>query len=62
VPSARLGRRFPEAAVMSLLHSARINGHDPSAYLRDVLERLALQAASRINELLPHRWTPPTIS
>ena len=26
---------------MSLVHSARINGHDPNAYLRDVLERLA---------------------
>lgn len=33
-----------------------INGHDPYAYLRDVLERLPTQAASRIGELLPHRW------
>lgn len=44
------------AAVMSLVHSARINGHDPYAYLRDVLERLPTQPASRIDELLPHRW------
>jgi hypothetical protein len=35
-----------------------INGHDPYAYLRDVLERLPTQAASRIGELLPHRWQP----
>lgn len=29
------------------------------AYLRDVLERLPTQQASRIDELLPHRWPPP---
>jgi transposase len=53
--SLRAGKRA--AAVMSLLHSARINGHDPYAYLRDVLQRLPTQPASRIEELLPHRWT-----
>ena len=47
------------AAVMSLVHSARLNGHDPYAYLRDVLERLPTQPASRIAELLPHRWQAP---
>lgn len=52
--SLRAGKRA--AAVMSLIHSARVNGHDPYAYLRDVLERLPTQAASRIGELLPHRW------
>ena len=36
---------------MSLVHSARMNGHDPYAYLRDVLERLPTQPASRIAEL-----------
>lgn len=55
--SLRAGKRA--AAVMSLLHSARINGHDPYAYLKDVLERLPTHSASRIDELLPHRWTPP---
>ena len=43
-------------AVMSLLHSARLNGHDPYAYLKDVLTRLPTQPASRIEELLPHLW------
>jgi hypothetical protein len=43
---------------MSLLHSARINGHEPYAYFKDVLERLPTQPASRIDELLPHRWSP----
>lgn len=54
--SQRAGKRA--AAIMSLLHSARINGHDPYVYLRDVLERLPLQPASGIDELLPHRWSP----
>jgi transposase len=53
--SLRAGKRA--AAVMSLIHSARLNGHDPYAYMRDVLERLPTQPASRIDELLPHRWT-----
>jgi hypothetical protein len=46
------------AAVMSLVHSARLNGLEPYAYLRDVLERLPTQPASRIAELLPHHWSP----
>jgi transposase len=54
--SLRAGKRA--AAVMSLVHSARLNGHEPYAYLRDVLERLPTQPASRIKELLPHRWQP----
>lgn len=54
--SLRAGKRA--AAVMSLLHSARINGHDPYAYFKDVLERLPTHPASRIDELLPHRWSP----
>jgi len=48
------------AAVISLVHSARLNGHDPYAYLKDVLERLPTQPASRVEELLPHRWQPST--
>ena len=52
--SLRAGKRA--AAVMSLVHSARLNSHEPYAYLKDVLERLPTQPASRIAELLPHRW------
>lgn len=33
--SLRAGKRA--AAVMSLVHSAKINGHDPYAYLKDIL-------------------------
>ena len=54
--SLRAGKRA--AAVMSLVHSERLNGHDPYAYLKDLLERLPTQPASRVDELLPHRWSP----
>lgn len=46
------------AIVMSLVQSARLNGHDPWAYLRDVLQRLPTQRSSQIEDLLPHRWQP----
>ena len=52
--SLRSGKRA--AAIMSLIQSARLNGHDPYAYLKDVLTRLPTQRASEITELLPHRW------
>lgn len=53
--SLRAGQRA--AAVMSLIQSARMNGHDPYAYLKDVLTRLPTHKASQIKELLPHRWS-----
>ena len=52
--SLRAGQRA--AAVMSLIQSARMNGHDPYAYLRDVMARLPMQPATQIGELLPYRW------
>jgi len=54
--SLRAGRRA--AVIMSLIQSAKLNGHDPYRYLKDVPERLPTQPASRIEELLPHRWRP----
>jgi transposase len=56
--SLRGGERA--AAVMSLIQSAKLNGHEPYAYLKDVLERLPTHPARRIDELLPHLWTPST--
>ena len=44
------------AMVMSLVQSAKLNGHDPWAYLKDVLQRLQGHPNHRIEELLPHRW------
>ena len=52
--SLRAGQRA--AAIMSLVQSAKLNGHDPFAYLKDVLTRLPTHKASSIEELLPHRW------
>jgi transposase len=52
--SLRAGQRA--AAIMSLIQSARMNGHDPYAYLKDVFLRLPTQPANRIEDLLPHRW------
>ena len=54
--SLRSGQRA--AALMSLIQSAKLNGHDAYAYLKDVLTRLPMQRASEIGELLPHRWQP----
>jgi len=53
--SLRAGQRA--AAVMSLIQSAKLNGHDPYAYLKDVLARLPTHKNRQIEELLPHRWT-----
>jgi transposase len=54
--SLRAGQRA--GVIMSLIQSAKLCGHEPYRYLRDVLERLPTQPASRLEELLPHRWQP----
>jgi len=54
--SLRSGKRA--SVLMSLIQSAKLNGHDPYAYLKDVLARLPTQRASDIAELLPHKWAP----
>ena len=57
--SLRAGQRV--SAVMSLIQSARMNGCDPYAYLKDVLTRLPTHKASRTEELLPHRWQSTSV-
>jgi transposase len=54
VGSEGAGRRA--AAVMSLLATAKANGHDPHAWLLEVLTRLPTTLNSQIGGLLPHRW------
>lgn len=51
--SLRSGKRA--TAIMSLIQSARLNGHEPNACLKDVLARLPTQKMSEIAELLPHK-------
>jgi transposase len=48
------------AAFHTLIQSARMNGRDPEAYLRDVLARIADHPINRIGELLPWNWNPAT--
>lgn len=50
--SLRAGQRM--ASILSLLETAKLNGHDPYVWLHDVLTRLPTWPNSRINELLPY--------
>jgi len=45
--------------VLSLIESAKLNGHDPWAYLKDVFERLPTLKQRDLAQLLPHNWRPP---
>jgi len=56
--SDRGGQR---AAVMySLIVSAKMNDIDPQAWLAYVLAKIAQHPASRLDDLLPWNWQPPT--
>jgi transposase len=49
------------AVLFSLVSSCQRHGHDPFAYLRDVLTRLPDLPKERLSELLPDRWSPPVV-
>jgi transposase len=46
------------AGLYSLIATCEANGVNPVAYLADVLIRVQVHPASRIDELLPHNWRP----
>ena len=53
--SERAGKRA--VAIQSLIGTARLISIDPAQWLRDTLEKLPTWPNSRIDELLPVRWT-----
>lgn len=54
--SATAGQRA--AAIMSLLATAKANGHEPHAWLTDVRTRLPTTLDRDIGTLLSHSWQP----
>jgi hypothetical protein len=51
-----------DPAMYSLIVTAKMNDVDPQAWLADVLARIAIHPAHRLNELLPWNWTPGATS
>jgi len=44
------------AILYTLIESARRHGHEPFAYLKDVLDRLPGMTNQQIDDLLPENW------
>jgi transposase len=50
------------AIIYSLVASCKLNGIDPFAYFKDVLEKVTTCPASQIDTLLPSNWKKPETS
>lgn len=46
------------ATLYTIIETAKLCGHDPETYLRDILSRIAAHPINKIAELLPWNWTP----
>lgn len=57
VGSAQAGERA--ANLLSLIETAKLCGHDPWLYLRDVFERMPTTLNRDLHTLLPQHWTAP---
>ena len=44
------------ATLYTIIETAKLCGHDPEAYLRDILNRIAAHPINKIAELLPWNW------
>ena len=47
------------AVIYTLIESAKRHGHEPYAYLKNVLERLPRTTTTGLNALMPANWKPP---
>ncbi|MBB3946883.1 hypothetical protein GGQ73_002837 [Rhizobium skierniewicense] len=45
------------ANILSIIETAKLHGHNPEAYLTDVLARIQDHPTDRLEELLPWRWS-----
>jgi hypothetical protein len=46
------------ANIPTIIETAKLHGHNPEAYLTDVLTRIQSHPKDRLEELLPWQWTP----
>ncbi|ASV87456.1 transposase C of IS166 homeodomain protein [Ochrobactrum quorumnocens] len=45
------------ASILTIIETAKLHGHNPEAYLTDVLTRIQDHPKDRLEELLPWHWT-----
>ena len=50
------------AGLYSLVATCEANGINPLAYLTDVLGKIGSHPNAKLDDLLPHKWSPPGIA